>query len=617
MPVRWYYESQVGTVGPVSMAELRFLINVGTIGVSTLVRPGEEGPWLVAEKVASLLGATGEVENAGGCAIETPEWHFSLKGHNKQGPVPWRALKAMILEGTLQPDELVWKPGMALWVPASQVQGLIADVVDTAAQDRRTRSMACLRSPVLLAAIGAMVLLGLITGAVGWKWAQTGLRDQRDTGAATARAVTEKGRRPKAGVGAVEQLLDDARTAVRVEQLGTATRHLDQYLTSAGAEQVDAAKLLRREIEQATSVAEAARIARNLDDEPLKAYLQDGVQSLVAAIGTSELQPIYERTLLRAFRQENNRRQVVPRGAIAQNPRPVEADPIAQNQDAAPERAAAAEAPAPPEQPRLSIFGPAGPAARGPVGKPVAKNDDARLPRRPGPIPADLDYLLAKPGEFAESTLVLNGLFKIGTKFTEVRGPDGQVLGRSLPVARNDDSMVCTVDGKVGRQNAFLLLDDRLATLLERVFDKLHLKTTIKPLYKCILTVTTRRLLVNGSPTPVIVISSMEVLGGCNYLSVARHQYSQAFRTLSVTPQEADVDFGDGDLWVERLGGEEDFVKPIRRKFREMQRRAITNRDSAVIDNILRRELANVVSTASAINHIVAMEGLRRMRISP
>jgi hypothetical protein len=161
------------------------------------------------------------------------------------------------------------------------------------------------------------------------------------------------------------------------------------------------------------------------------------------------------------------------------------------------------------------------------------------------------------------------------------------------------------------------LLDDRLAKFLDHVFKKLHLRPTIKPSYKCILTVTTRRLLVNGTPTMVIVISSMEVLGGCNYLSVARHQYSQAFRTLTVTPDEADVAFGDGDLWVERLGGEENFVQPIRRKFRDMQRRAVSNRDSAVIDSILRRELANVVSRATAINQIVAMEGLRRLRIWP
>ena len=308
---------------------------------------------------------------------------------------------------------------------------------------------------------------------------------------------------------------------------------------------------------------------------------------------------------------------MIPRGAVVQNPNPVDAAPIAKNQDAEPPLAAAAEPRDPPARPRRSVLGPAGPAARRPERNPDPKNDDVQLPRQPGPITADIDDVLAKPGEFAGNTLIVNGLFKVGTKITEVKGPDGQVLGWSLPVAHNDDTAVCTGDGKVEKHDVFLLLDDRLARFLGQVFNKLGLKPTIKPSYKCILTVTSRRLLVNGSPTPVVVISSMEVLGGCNYLSVARHQYSQAFRTLKVTPAEADVDFGDGDLWVERLGGEENFVQPIRRKFREMQRRAITNRDSAVIDSILQRELANVVRTATAINQIVAMEGLGRLRIWP
>ncbi len=251
------------------------------------------------------------------------------------------------------------------------------------------------------------------------------------------------------------------------------------------------------------------------------------------------------------------------------------------------------------------------------VGNRNLKKDAPQLHSRPGQAHADLDDLLAKPGEFAGRDVVLNGLFKIGTKLSEVRGPDRQVLGWALPVARNDDSIVCSTDGKIARQNAFLLLDDRLAACLNRVFEKLGLRWTIKPSYKSILTVTSRRLLVNGVPAPVVVISSMEVLGGCNYLSVARHQYSQAFRTLAVSPDVADVDFGDGDLWVQLLGGEENFVQPIRRKFRAMQRRAVTNRDSVVIETILRRELATVVSTSNAINHIAALQGLNRRRIWP
>lgn len=614
MPVHWYYQNEGGSVGPISVAELSYLINRGTINGRTLVRRGENGEWLALDKTADLPGTAGELGNADGSAPEIAEWFFNLKGQRKQGPVAWSVLKAMIVGGELQTDDLVWKPGMALWVPASQARGLVEKSSAITDGQPRFQDRPGSRVRPAVAAMIAMVIL--TAGVVGWKWVHTGLSDLADGGPKRAPGANEmtgaKGRR---GDRAVEQVLEDARSAVRVEQLERAARLLEQYLASPLAVQADAAKVLLREIKLAGSIREAARLAQNLPDEALRDYLQNGADTLVAAIETPELRPIYQRTLLQAFRQENNRRQMIPRGAIAQNPNPIEAAPVAKDDE--PDRPGDVERQGPEGQPGPGILGPAGPAEREPGENPDPKDNHVRRPLRPGLIAADLDYVLAEPGEFAGNALILNGLFKIGTKISEVKGPDGQVLGWSLPVARNDDSTVCSPEGKVSRHDAYLLLDDRLATFLDHVFNKLRLRPTIKPLYKCILTVTVRRLLVDGKPRPVVVISSMEVLGGCNYVRVARHEYSQAFRTLTVTADEADVDFGDGDLWVERLGGEENFVKPIRRKFRDMQRRAITDRDMAVIDRLLQRELVNVVNTASAINQIVAMEGLRRMRILP
>ena len=281
MSVRWYYQNQAGIVGPVSVAELKFLFNVGAIDGLALVRNGEDGPWTAVDQVEGLRTAAGEDAGADDSASEVPEWHFSLKGQDKQGPVPWSVLKAMIAGEKLQSDDLVWKPGMALWVPASQVPGLMAELGDGNSQELgfhgKLRSRA--RSRVLWVGVAAMVLIGLIAGAVGWKWAKTESREQADARVARARALSDKGRQLKGRLGPVEQLLDDARTAVRVEQLERATRLLDQYLASPGAEQVDAAKLLLREIKRATSVADAARIAQNLADEPLKTYLQQGVET--------------------------------------------------------------------------------------------------------------------------------------------------------------------------------------------------------------------------------------------------------------------------------------------------------------------------------------------------
>jgi hypothetical protein len=615
MPVQWYYRNREGDVGPVSPAELKYLIKVGTIIASTLVRSGEQGLWLAAGSMAGLLEPSSDAAKADESASESPEWHFNLKGQNKQGPVTWSALREMIVGGQLQPDELVWKPGMARWVPASQVRGLLAESSPATPEEPRVESGPGLqvRPRAIWAGVAALVLLAAV---VGWNWRRSGSQDFAHRGRGQASPVTRNssvdGNGLKPPSGPVEHLLDDAVSAVRVEKLDRATRLLGEYLASPLAKQADAAKLLSGEIKLATSAAGAAAIARNLGDEPLKVYLHQGVASLVASIRTLELRPIYERTLLQAFRQENNRRQFIPRGAIAQNPNPVAADQIDAFPRAAPKRAAVAEPRAVPDDPKLSVLGPGRPA-----GNHDPKNDNLKPGNGPAAFAVDLNDILMRPQDFLGSPITVNGLFKIGTKISEVKGPDKQVVGWSLPVARNDDTTVCTGDGTVEGQRVYLLLDDQLASYLGRVFNKLGIKTTIKPSYKSILTVTALRLQVNGSPTPVVVISSMEVLGGCNYLSVARHQYDRAFRTLRVTAEEADVDFGDGDLWVERLGGEADFVQPIRRKLREMQRRAVTNRDSAVLDSILQHDLTKVVNTATAINQIVAMEGLRRMRIWP
>ena len=113
--------------------------------------------------------------------------------------------------------------------------------------------------------------------------------------------------------------------------------------------------------------------------------------------------------------------------------------------------------------------------------------------------------------------MTVKGLLKIGTRLSEVQGPDDQVLGWSLPVARADDSTVCTGDKSVEKYGVFMLLEDRLAPFMDRVFKQLGMKATVKPIYRCIMTVTVRRVLVNGSPTPVVVITSLEILGQCDY----------------------------------------------------------------------------------------------------
>ena len=123
MPVQWYYQNREGDVGPVSLAELKYLINVGTIPATTLVRSGDKDHWLAAVEIKGLLEANGGTENPDESGSEIPEWHFNIKGQKKQGPVTWSTLKETIAGGQLQSDDLVWKPGMALWAQRLRFEG--------------------------------------------------------------------------------------------------------------------------------------------------------------------------------------------------------------------------------------------------------------------------------------------------------------------------------------------------------------------------------------------------------------------------------------------------------------------------------------------------------------
>ena len=606
----WYYQNQTGVVGPVSVAELKFLLDGGNVKASTLVRRGDEGPWLAANTIDGLVNHDNQAKVDGGPDQNAAEWHVRGKDHERLGPISWVVLLAMASETKLSPEDLVWKPGMASWVAASQVAGLFGTSSPLTA--RKTPSQGVFSSPgrrrILWAGVAIITLLGSIAAVAGWKWARTESRNPTASELARARVAPAlsngKAGPTKAGAGETERLLDEAITDVCDGRIDRATRLLDQYLASPSSSHSEAARLLRREIELATSTARAAALAKSFSDEQLKSLLRQGIDSLIAAIETPELRPIYEKTLLQALRQENSRRQFIPRGAIALNPDGDLADRLPEKEQPEPKLADNPEQEKPADGTTVSMLGRPEPPKLGVAPDPAPGELEERPRRLAGPISAELDDVLSHPDALVGKTVAVKGLFKIGTLLSEVKGPGGQVLGWLLPISRNNDSTVSTGDGKVKGFDAHLLLEDGLVRFLDRVFKKLGMKPTIRPTYKCILTVTGRRMLVNGSPNPVVVISSLEILGRCDYLKVARHQYADAFTTLTVTPAAAHVDFGDGDDWVERLGGEEKFVQLIRSKLREMHRRAVTNRDRDLVDRVLGPELAKAINTAIAINQI-------------
>ncbi len=52
-------------------------------------------------------------------------WYYTVNG-DRQGPVSAAELKQLATDGTIGPDDLVWKEGMAEWAPAKNIKGLFA-----------------------------------------------------------------------------------------------------------------------------------------------------------------------------------------------------------------------------------------------------------------------------------------------------------------------------------------------------------------------------------------------------------------------------------------------------------------------------------------------------------
>src|SRR5262249_8691316 len=138
------------------------------------------------------------------------EWRFTGEADEKRAPVSWDTLKTMASEGTLRPDDLVWKPGMAAWAPASQVEGLWESVSSisrrktSADGKRRFRN----RARVCWAGAGALLLLALVASAGAWKWVSTESKNPLAVGKRLA--SLEKSGSAKAGAGGAECALEDA-----------------------------------------------------------------------------------------------------------------------------------------------------------------------------------------------------------------------------------------------------------------------------------------------------------------------------------------------------------------------------------------------------------------------
>jgi len=119
---RWHYECQGERCGPMSFDELLHLANAGRIGPDSLTWKRGMADWTPAGLVAGLFPL--QPENSGQPTSPSADSWYYGDGEQRQGPVSTDELRQLASTGRLRADDLVWKRGMAEWMPAAEVEGL-------------------------------------------------------------------------------------------------------------------------------------------------------------------------------------------------------------------------------------------------------------------------------------------------------------------------------------------------------------------------------------------------------------------------------------------------------------------------------------------------------------
>jgi hypothetical protein len=104
--------------------------------------PGSTNPaalyfWVDGPRIKDRRGSRSGKRSAMTEGSMASDWYYSKRGdpaRQQIGPLTWEQFYAFAQAGTLTPDDLVWNPQFADWVPAAQVPGLFPAAATPAVQ---------------------------------------------------------------------------------------------------------------------------------------------------------------------------------------------------------------------------------------------------------------------------------------------------------------------------------------------------------------------------------------------------------------------------------------------------------------------------------------------------
>lgn len=113
---QWFYVVNDEQQGPCDLEELYLQFEKGVLTNETLVWQEGMADWLALAQVEALKTAFDELKNQQNQAQEKPDEWFYAEGDHRQGPVRADEIRALIKNGTLNSDSLVWQQGQPEWI---------------------------------------------------------------------------------------------------------------------------------------------------------------------------------------------------------------------------------------------------------------------------------------------------------------------------------------------------------------------------------------------------------------------------------------------------------------------------------------------------------------------
>lgn len=176
----------------------------------------------------------------------------------------------------------------------------------------------------------------------------------------------------------------------------------------------------------------------------------------------------------------------------------------------------------------------------------------------------DLDRLLEHPARYHGQEVEIADVLVIAT--TPFKRASNIPGGIGVRLKTKDGWTVSEGNGAIMRSDAHLMVDGAMAQKFERAVADLGVRPSPKPVMPTVARV--RVDVPRSASPPSLTIVALEVLIGYDAVRLAAGNYVESFRSIKTTPNDAEIGFGDGPKWVERMGGEDKFIAMIRDKFK-------------------------------------------------